>query len=42
MSDVNQEVRPGSILQNVKIGAHEGKQDAKKIFYTLDEYQIAA
>lgn len=42
LSDVNQEVRPGSILQNVKIGAHEGKQDAKKIFYTLDEYQIAA
>lgn len=42
LSDVNQEVRPGIILQNVKIGAHEGKQDAKKIFYTLDEYQIAA
>ena len=42
LSDVNQEVKPGIILQNVKIGAHEGKQDAKKIFYTLDEYQIAA
>lgn len=42
LSDVNQEVKPGIILQNVKIGAHEGKQDAKKIFYTLDEHQIAA
>lgn len=42
LSDVNQEVKPGVILQNVKIGTHEGKQDAKKIFYTLDEYQIAA
>ena len=42
LSEVNQDVKPGIVLQSVKIGAHEGRGDSKRIFYTLDDYQISA
>lgn len=42
LSGADAAVKPGAVLQDVKIQAHTGKQDASRVFYTLEQYKIAA